>query len=109
MRGHFVSENALIDASGTVRYAVQGENAESDTRETRSSCFVFNRRSPETVLDLAKMSLVWLRELLGLERAWRGRPTVLEPDAAEVVEKKVEDEKVVVYADRRPITRSRHE
>lgn len=47
----------------------EAESAESRMREIRSPCSAPSHRAPETVLDLAKMSLGWLRELLGQKRA----------------------------------------
>lgn len=84
-------------------------NVESFMRRIRSAYFVLNRRAPETVLDLANMSLGLLRELLGQELELQGRHAVPKPEGEEVTEIKDEDGEVKVYVDSRPVEQSRRE
>lgn len=59
------------------------------------------------VLDLAKMLLGWLRELLGQKRASQGRRADPKPEMGQVADIKDEDDEAVVYEDARPVGWSR--
>lgn len=91
------------------RLLSETESAEFLMREIRSECFFFNRRAPETVFDLSKMSLGWIRKLLGQERRLHGHHAVLKPEVGEAIEIKDEDEEAVVYGDPRRAKRRRCE
>lgn len=85
------------------------ENDEPLMREMRSACFFLSPPASETVPGLVKMSLAWLRELLGQERALQGRHAVPKPEVGEAIEIKDENEEALVYWDTRPVNRSRRE
>lgn len=78
-------------------------------RETRSACFVLNRFAPDMVLDAAEMSLRWLHEVLGQERALQDRHAVPKLEGSKGIEIKDEDKDVVVYGDPQSVKRSRQE
>lgn len=61
----------------SVRYA-RWKNFESSMHEIRSVCSVFIRRAPEFVLNLAKLSLGWLCELLEQRMRAAKTPSSLE-------------------------------
>lgn len=89
------------------RLTPEPENVESMMRGTRLGCFVPSRRAPETIFNLAKMSLEGLRKLLGQERALRGRHAVPETEVGEFIAIKVENEEAVRFRDLQPVKRSR--
>lgn len=87
----------------------EADNVASLMRKIRSPCSVLNRHAPKTVLDLAGMSLGWLRELLRQERALKGRHAASKPEVDETIEIKSEDEDAIVYEDPRPVKPSKRE
>lgn len=70
--------------------------------------FFLNCRALEKVLDLAKMSVGWLRKLLGQECALQGRLSVPKPEVGEAIEIKNYDEQALVYGDPQPFKPNRH-
>lgn len=71
---------------GHTRSLPEAEDVESLMHEIRLACFVLCRRFSETVLDLGKMFLGWLRKLLEQERALRGRHAVPKLEASGLIE-----------------------
>lgn len=85
------------------------EDVQSAMREIRVACFALNRRAPEAVLDIAKLSLRWLRELFGQEHASQGRHAARKPEGSAVTEIEGKGAEALVYGDPRPVKRSRRE
>lgn len=77
--------------------------------EIWSACFLINRRAPKTVVDLARMPLGCLHDVLEQERALLGRYRVLKPEVGNVTELKNEDEEALAHGDLRPVDWSRRE
>lgn len=64
----------------------EAQNVEPLVREIRLACFVLGRRAPRNVIDSAKMSLGWFRELLRQNRPLQRRHAVLKLEVGEVIE-----------------------
>lgn len=88
---------------------LEAENVECLMPKICSAYFVLSRRAPETVLDLARMSLGWLRKVLSQERALRGRQAAPTPEVGWITEINDKGNKAVVDRDCRPVKRSSRE